>query len=160
MDRIESLEAFQFSRPSERKKSKRAGSSKRMRFSSILEGAGKESEPYDVSEEGIRELPLEELLDEVHESGEALIEAQSLEHVKRYRQAVRSFLDQVVKVMIGVEEQTSGTGVLKRKRFTQIKIIDGKLERLVAEVLRSQHRQLELLERVNEIQGLLVDLMS
>jgi uncharacterized protein YaaR (DUF327 family) len=159
MDRIESLEAFQFSRPSERKKTKKSGNSKPSRFSSILETAGSETEQFDASEEGAQKLPLEELLDEVHESGEALIEAQSLENIKRYRQAVRSFLDQAVKAMIGVEEQTSGANILKRKRFTQVRVIDVKLERLVAEVLRNQHRQLELLERINEIQGLLVDLV-
>jgi uncharacterized protein YaaR (DUF327 family) len=160
MDRIESLEAFQFSKPSERKKTKRSKPLPPSRFSSILEAAGGESGQYDVLDAPRQDLPLEELLDEVHESGEALIEAQTLDNFKRYRQAVRSFLDQVVRSMVAVEEKISGTDVLKRKRFTQIRIVNERLERLVAVTFQNQQRQIDLLERINEIKGLLVDLMS
>ena len=162
MDRIESLEAFQFSKPSERRKAGRGRSSKAARFSSALDRAHAENRQYDPADyaDGTLSLSLEELLDEVHGSGEVLIETQSLESVKRYRQAVRSFLDYVVKAMLKVEETTSGGSVARRKRFTQIRIIDEKLERLVSGVLQNQKRQLDLLEGINEIQGLLVDLMS
>jgi len=34
------------------------------------------------------------------------------------------------------------------------------LERLVAEVLQNQGKQLDLLEKINEIRGLLVDLIT
>jgi len=73
---------------------------------------------------------------------------------------VRSFLDYVVNNMLAVEEQTSGNNILRRKRFTQVRIIDGRLERLVAEVLQNQGKQLDLLEKINEIRGLLVDLIT
>jgi uncharacterized protein YaaR (DUF327 family) len=158
MDRIESLEAFQFSRASERKKARKGKSVGS--FSEALQSADAESGQYDVLDAPRQQLPLEQLLDAVHESGEALVESQSLENVRRYRQAVRSFLDFVVKTMLEVEEKTSGTHVAKRKRFTQLRVIDEKLEKLVTGVLQDQHRQIELLERINEIQGLLVDLIT
>jgi len=160
MDRIESLEAFQFSRASERKKAKKGKPAPAASFPAALESAGTEGGQYDVLEAPRQGLPLEELLDAVHESGEALVEVQSLENIRRYRQAVRSFLDYVVHAMLEVQERTSGTNVQKRKRFTQLRVIDEKLEKLVTGVLQSQHRQIELLERINEIQGLLVDLIT
>jgi uncharacterized protein YaaR (DUF327 family) len=160
MDRIESLEAFQFAKPSERKKTKKGKPAKLAGFPTVLERAGTENEEYDILGAPGRSLPLEELLDEVHESGEALAGSQTLENIKRYREAVRSFLDYVVKAMLEVEEKTSGANILKRKRFIQIRIVDEKLERLVTGILQDQHRQIELLERINEIQGLLVDLMG
>jgi uncharacterized protein YaaR (DUF327 family) len=160
MDRIESLEAFQFSKASERKKTKKGKPASPTGFPAALESAGAESGSYDVLDAPTQQLPLEELLDAVHERGEALVESQSLENVRRYRQAVRSFLDYVVKSMVQVEEKTSGATVAKRKRFTQLRIIDERLEKLVAAVLQNQHRQLELMERIDEIQGLLVDLIT
>jgi hypothetical protein len=160
MDRIESLEAFYFSKPSERKKTKRSKPLPPSRFSSLLEAVRGESGQYDLLEAPRPDASLEELLDEVHESGEALIEAQTLDNFKRYRQAVQSFLEQVVRSMVAVEQKVSGTDVLKRKRFTQIHVVNEKLERLVAETFQNQRRQIDLLERVNEIKGLLVDLMS
>jgi uncharacterized protein YaaR (DUF327 family) len=41
-----------------------------------------------------------------------------------------------------------------------VKIIDNKLESLVQAVLQNQGKQLDVLERINEIRGLLVDLIT
>ena len=57
-----------------------------------------------------------------------------------------------------MEEHTSGGNVLNRKRFSIVQIIDQKLDRLVQGMLQSQESQMELMSRVEEIHGLLVDL--
>ena len=49
---------------------------------------------------------------------------------------------------------------MKKKRFTLVKVIDEKLESLVAEILRGQSEQLKILERIEEINGLIVDIIS
>ncbi len=122
------------------------------------EAAGEAADDFDRS--GRRRRSLEQLLDEVHSSGGELLETQSLEAIKRYRAAVRGFLDLVLARMLATEQRSSGAGVARRKRFTQIRVIDQKLERLVSELLADQHRQLDILGRVNEIGGLLVDLLG
>jgi uncharacterized protein YaaR (DUF327 family) len=48
---------------------------------------------------------------------------------------------------------------LKRKKFTQVEIIDQKLEQLAAGILSNQKDQLGLLGKIEEINGLLVDLL-
>lgn len=161
MDRIESLDGSYLSGRSRRKKSKSTKKLKTQSFDSVVDEAAQEQSPYfDLDDHSEHRENLEELLDEVHEIGEVLVESQSLENIKRYRRAVRSFLDYVVSNMLAVEEQTSGSNILRRKRFTQVKIVDGRLERLVAEVLQNQGKQLDLLERIDEIHGLLVDLIT
>ncbi len=161
MERIESLDGSYLSGRSRRKKSKSAKKLKAQSFESVVEEAAQELSPYfDLDDHSGHRENLEELLDEVHETGEMLVESQSLENIKRYRGAVRSFLDYVISNMLAVEEQTSGNNILRRKRFIQVKIIDGRLERLVAELLQNQGKQLDLLEKVNEIRGLLVDLIT
>jgi uncharacterized protein YaaR (DUF327 family) len=62
--------------------------------------------------------------------------------------------------MLAVQEKTSGGDILRRKRFTQVKIIDEKLESLVQAVLRNQGKQLDVLEKINEIRGMLIDLIT
>jgi uncharacterized protein YaaR (DUF327 family) len=161
MERIESLDGSYLSGRSRRKRSKSAKKLKAQSFDSVVEEAAQEQSGYfDLGDHSEHRENLGELLDEVHESGEILLESQSLENIKRYRRAVRSFLDYVVGKMLDVEEQTSGSNILRRKRFTQVKIIDGRLERLVADVLQNQGKQLDLLEKINEIRGLLVDLIT
>lgn len=161
MAKVDSLDAAYFSRRSEEKKTKKKTPAGRKLFSSILQRAG-EGEPLfaDLAGEGGRGESLEALLDEVHSSGGELLEAQSLENIKRYRRAVQGFLRHVVRKCMAVEQKSSGANVLKRKRFTQIKVIDQKLEQLVAQLLQQQQRQLDILEKINEINGLLIDLLT
>jgi uncharacterized protein YaaR (DUF327 family) len=161
MDRIESLDGSHLSRRSRRKKDKSTKQLKGRSFQSVVE----QSEEYgsallDAEDRREHRESLEELLDQVHERGDLLAEHQSLENIRTYRRAVSSFLDYVIANMIEVEEQTSGGSVLRRKRFTQLKIIDEKLEALVQGVLRNQVKQLDVLEKINEIRGLLIDLIT
>jgi uncharacterized protein YaaR (DUF327 family) len=48
---------------------------------------------------------------------------------------------------------------MKGKEYTKIQVIDKKLEDLAAMLLSSQVRQMELVSRLEEIRGLLIDLM-
>ena len=48
----------------------------------------------------------------------------------------------VVDHMLAVEETTSGVNIMKRKRFTLVKVIDEKLDELAASVLAAQKEQL------------------
>jgi uncharacterized protein YaaR (DUF327 family) len=161
MDRIESLDGSYLSGRSRRKKDKSTKRLKGQSFASIVEQSAEEQSAFfDFEAHGEHRENLEELLDEVHQSGEKLVQSQSLENIKRYRQAVSGFLKFVVGKMLKLEEQTSGGNILRRKRFTQVKIVDGKLESLVQAVLGNQGKQLDVLERINEIRGLLIDLIT
>jgi len=113
--------------------------------------------------ETVKELPLSEdslheLLDGVHNAGDALSKRPFPPEIAAYREAVRNFVHYVVENTYDTEEQTSGVSVLKRKKFTLIQVIDTKLEGMAAAILRGQINQLEILEKLDEIKGLLVDL--
>jgi uncharacterized protein YaaR (DUF327 family) len=133
-------------------------------FSTVLEGVATESaqqdpaltrlDPNASSEENLRLL-----LDEVHTTGEDLKVRASPDAIKRYKAAVRSFLHYIVENGYTVEEHVSGANILKRKKFTLIQVVDRKLEQLAAGILAGQQSQLDILARVDEINGLLVDLM-
>ncbi len=103
---------------------------------------------------------LESLLDEVHSSGDLLKEKPLPDNIVAYKNAVRSFVKYIVDRAYSVTESTSGGNILKRKKFTQVQIIDQKLEQLAAGILSNQRDQLSLLGKIEEINGLLVDLMS
>jgi len=132
-------------------------------FSSIFGAASEES----GTSEGVA-LPgtdesgggLEGLLDQVHEIGEKVKENPTIAHIQEYKKAVRGFLAYVVKHALALEQRESGASILKRKRFTLITIIDQRLERFAAEILAGQKEQLEVLRKIDEINGLLIDLLS
>jgi len=113
----------------------------------------------------VKEFPqseesLHELLDEVHSAGDALSRRPFPPEITAYRTAVRNFINYVVENSYDTEEQKSGINILKQKKFTLIRVIDSKLEGMAAAILRSQLNQLEILEKLDEIKGLLVNLLE
>jgi hypothetical protein len=130
-------------------------------FTRLINSAEKgEEATFYGSNEDIVDGSIEELLDEVHSIGEELKEKPNLGNISNYKKAVRSFMNYILKSTMGVEEKISGRNILKRKKFTLVKVIDQKLERLAASVLQNQKEQLDILKKVDEINGLLVDLLS
>jgi uncharacterized protein YaaR (DUF327 family) len=73
---------------------------------------------------------------------------------------VKAFVKYVLRNAVAVEETTSGVNIMKRKRFTLVKVIDEKLEALAASILAAQKEQMSILAQIDQINGLLVDLVS
>lgn len=101
-----------------------------------------------------------DLMDAVFAAGDALKGDTGREAMEHYKQAVRTFVSVVVSRGYDVEERTSGATIAKRKRFALVKVIDEKLERLIAGLVLSQRSQLDVLARVDEINGLIVNLVQ
>ena len=161
MARIDSLGETPSWHIPEKKKAGKKEKSARKTFSELVESAaeGESALAGDFDGEE-RRRSLEELLDGVFASGEQLKKAPTVDRIKEYRQKVKAFVKYAVERSISVEERTSGANILKRKRFTLVKVIDTRLEELAASVLSSQKEQLSILAQIDEINGLLVDLVS
>ena len=107
-----------------------------------------------------RDKIIEILLDDVHSCGDALKERQIPDTILDYKKAVRAFVSFVVDQSFEVQEKASNGNILKRKMFTQIQIIDEKLEQMATQILLNQKKQIEILAKLEEINGLLVNLLS
>jgi len=127
----------------------------------------------------LQELPVSEetvnfLMDEVRSTGDVLLNRPFPEEIMRYKQAVRNFINYVVNNSYAIEHEKGLPKFLKpgfsgqrgtpdamsQKRYTKIQVIDKKLEDLAAMLLAGQVRQLELTSRLEEIRGILVDLLQ
>jgi hypothetical protein len=81
-----------------------------------------------------------------------------MEIVKKYKNAVKNFLKKVTNAYT-VEQQVSGNNILKRKQFTLIKVADTELERLGIGIMQTQKEQINILEKIDELYGLLLNLL-
>jgi uncharacterized protein YaaR (DUF327 family) len=118
----------------------------------------------------LRDLPVSEetvnfLMDEVRSAGDVLRGSPCIDEIMRYKQAVRNFMHYVVENGFALEHEEGiakfpRPGIKERKRYAKIQVIDKKLEDLAAMLLASQRSQIELASRLEEIQGLLVDLLA
>lgn len=155
MERVSNDGFFSYRRDVEKKKSKRGE-----RIGSGLFSRSLDAESLSASEVHPEETEAEtaELLRSVFEAGDALRRELTSVRLEEYRSAVRGFLSAVVQRGLDVEDLTSGANILKRKRYTLVRVVDSRLEELAAGMVSSQANQLELLAKVDEINGLLVDL--
>ncbi|GHV26667.1 hypothetical protein AGMMS4952_07160 [Spirochaetia bacterium] len=133
---------------------------KKTPFSRLLETrstAAAEAEAlssYPPSEEA-----LQKLLDDVHSAGDTLKQRPLAEEIKQYKQAVRQFLHYLMENGYTVKTESYLFNHEKRRKV-QIEVVDQKLEQLAAGLFSGQIGQVELLARLDEITGLLVDLMQ
>ncbi|MDR2758823.1 MAG: YaaR family protein [Spirochaetaceae bacterium] len=147
----------------------RTGQIRPSRFTSLLEAA---NEPAEVPEEySPSDEAIQELLDEVHSSGDSLKKRPFPEEMKRYKRAIRNFLHYIVENGFGVERQKGIPNSQKSgfkgpresakdcKPYAVVQVVDRKLEQLAAGILAGQVTQLEILAKVDEITGLLVNLL-
>jgi uncharacterized protein YaaR (DUF327 family) len=117
---------------------------------------------------------LEQLMDDVRSTGDDLRNRPFGDEIIRYKKAVRNFMFYVVENGFQVRESTGIPKFLKagyhgargtpeaqeRRVYIQVQVIDKKLEDMAALILTSQLNQLELTARLEEITGLLIDLLQ
>jgi hypothetical protein len=122
-----------------------------------------------VSDETVNKL-----MDDVRDTGDILKDRPLPEEIMRYKQAVRNFINYIVQNAYKLEHEKGLPNFLKpgfkgqrgtpdamsQKRHTIILVIDKKLEDLAAMLLSSQSPQLQLISRLEEIRGLLIDLLQ
>ena len=166
MDRIGSLDPGGSYKKSEKNKGKvRKNESSPSVFKSIVESETLTANAVKGIEAFDEDSDLEDLLDDVHQQGEKLVQMPSLSAVEAYKKSVRNFIHYVLKQAVRVESIEGAKfnrfkPSNKQKRYTLISVIDDKLDKLAAGILMNQGKQLDLLAKVEEINGLLVDLTS
>ena len=113
-------------------------------------------------------LPKEEavalLKDALDAAGDRLTVEMSADAFSNYRTAVHRFTKYIVKYNFTIEKFNRAginrrTGK-KRDPLVQVRVIDHKLDQLASDMVRNHMGKLQLLARVQEIQGLLVDLLA
>ena len=119
-------------------------------FRSLLDEAGA----------GQQKAELDRLLQEVNEKGNQLVAAQSLDAAYVYRQAVKQYLDVLVKGSLAVASNTTTDRFGKQKLYTVVQEIDRRLIELLDLAITDQKEPLRLLKIVGEVKGLLISLQT
>jgi uncharacterized protein YaaR (DUF327 family) len=127
----------------------------------------------------LQDLPVSDdtvnyLMDEVRSTGDTLKSRPLPDEIMRYKQAVRNFINYIVQNSYSLEYEEGLPNFLKpgfkgrrgtpkameSREYTKIQVIDKKLEDLAAMLLTSQVQQMVLVSRLEEIRGLLIDLLQ
>ncbi len=100
---------------------------------------------------------LDELLELIDEQGEKLSKHRTFDELVRYKKMIGNFIEEAVNKMYHLNEDYSA---VKGKLYSLVETVDESLEDLTEIVLSEQESQIEILDKLDEIRGLLIDLYT
>ena len=103
---------------------------------------------------------VDELLNDITAQGNRLAEHMDIRDMKRYRGLIKDFLNEVVYR----SHRSSRENFLDRKGrhrvYGIIRLIDQNLDELASELVEDEKDHISILERIGEIKGLLLDILT
>ncbi|WP_203556343.1 YaaR family protein [Bacillus sp. B15-48] len=103
---------------------------------------------------------LQALFLELEQQGKRLTHSRSLHDIMEYKQIIRNFLKEVVQSGYALEDHQGFHPNGREKQLKIIKQVDEKLIELSEQVLTKQTPSVEILTKLGEIKGLLVNLYT
>ncbi|MFC4777163.1 YaaR family protein [Paenibacillus sp. GCM10023252] len=98
-------------------------------------------------------------LQEIHNQGERLTRSMTIRELKLYQVMVKRFLEDTARRGIGLKEMRGFDRRGRTKRYKLLDEIDATLITLTEEMLDSEQGRIELLQKIGEIRGLLINLL-
>ena len=105
------------------------------------------------------EKHLHELVGRIDEQSDKLSKRADVKEYERYRSLIRDFLNEVVSNGYEFSRSDSFIGRGRHRVFATVKTIDEKLDALGREVMSGQADQIEVMHKIDDIRGLLLDIM-
>lgn len=100
------------------------------------------------------------LFDKIRENAPRMLERRDLSVFEEYRAQITELMEEILHHAYLFEPVNIRDGSGRRKVFSTVTVVDQRLKELGDELLAENSKQLDLLGRVDEIRGLILDLLS
>ncbi len=118
---------------------------------------------FRVTLEGIHAQNAEQMLSElrtrVNQQGDALGRRVDIVELKRFRELVTTYVGEAVRFMYEFKKQSTFDARGRHRLYAIIKRINETLEQMTREVLDEQADTIELMGAIDEIRGMLIDIL-
>jgi len=104
-------------------------------------------------------LRLQEMKKAIDEQGERLADRADVKEYERYRRLIKEFLDEIVSNGYSFSREDAYASRGRHRYIATVQVIDEKLDELGKEVMKEHADKIEVLNRIDDIRGLLLDLM-
>ena len=111
------------------------------------------------ADSGFREK-LKNLLERIDMQSQKLSERMDIGELKRYRSLVKEFLDISLRNSAHFHKEHTLDSKGRHRIFAIVKKVDMELENLTREVLRQQKDNLNVLAKLDDIRGMLLDILT
>jgi uncharacterized protein len=102
---------------------------------------------------------LQRKLEHIRLQGDRLSRSMTVRELVLYRQMIKGFLEDTVRRGIGLKETKGWDRRGRGKRYKLLEEVDAMLVGMGEELLHSEEGRLDLLQRVGEIRGILINLV-
>ncbi|MDE5802734.1 MAG: YaaR family protein [Lachnospiraceae bacterium] len=111
-------------------------------------------------EEAELQAKLQGLMEEITEQGERLYKRRDVRDMKRYRGLIKEFLNEVVSRSHSFSRENFLDKRGRHRVYGIIRLIDENLDELAQELVKDETDNLDILNKIGEIKGLLLDIFT
>lgn len=101
---------------------------------------------------------LKQMLKDIEKKGKQLTENRTVEAMLEYKEMIKGFIEQAVHFGLQVEERRGLSRSGRSRMMKVVSMVDEKLVELTDMILDQEKPQIRLLEKIGQLQGLLVNL--
>jgi len=102
---------------------------------------------------------LREMKKAIDEQGERLADRADVKEYERYRRLIKEFLDEIVSNGYSFSREDAYASRGRHRYIATVQVIDEKLDALGKEVMKEHADKIGILNKIDDIRGLLLDLM-
>lgn len=102
---------------------------------------------------------MRELADKIDEQGEKLKKRADIKEFEKYRKLIREFLDEVVSNGYAFTKENAFGARGRHRFFATVKTIDEKLDAMAKDILSEQSENIDLIHKIDDIRGLILDMI-
>lgn len=129
--------------------SKETERSNKISFKELLDHAEDDSRQKEM---------LDEMMADIEEKGKDLTESRTVESLFEYKDMVKGFVEEAVNFGLRIEERRGLSRSTRSKVLRVVSAVDEKLLELTDIIIAQEESKIKILQKVGEIQGLLVNI--
>lgn len=100
------------------------------------------------------------MLDEISAQGKKLGKRMDVRDMKHYRELIRDFMNEIVSRSHKFTRENFLDRRGRHRVYTMIKLVNKELDELALELIKDEKDHIQILNRIDEIRGLLIDLLT
>lgn len=101
---------------------------------------------------------LNRMIDQIQRQGDRLSRSMTVRELRQYKLLIKQFLEETARRGVGLKDTRGWDRRGRTKRYKLLEEIDGHLLAMADELLDTEQGKIDILQRVGEIKGLLINL--
>lgn len=100
------------------------------------------------------------MLEEISAQGKKLVKHMDVKDMKHYRELIKEFMNEIVNRSHKFSRENFLDKKGRHRVYTMIKLVDKNLDELALELIKDEKDHILILNKIDEIRGLLLDILT